>query len=183
MVTTSSWSPTRSRVSAVGVNASSSRTTRLTVGAARQPQLAQVDAVQPGARRHAYLQQVGAQLVQRGGVDLDLLDGSPADHAEPARHERQRRALQEGEHDDEHEHGVDSPARSARPRCSGMSASTIGTAPRSPDHDRNACSRHGTRNGAAAAIDRERPRGHQQHDHAGDQRGHDGVDAAATGEA
>ena len=28
----------------------------------------------------------------------------------------------------------------------------MGTAPRSPDHDRNACSRQGTRKGAAAAI-------------------------------
>ena len=28
----------------------------------------------------------------------------------------------------------------------------MGTAPRRPDQDRNACSRHGTRNGRAAAI-------------------------------
>ena len=33
------------------------------------------------------------------------------------------------------------------PAVSGTVASTTGTAPRSPAHDRNACSRHGTRNG------------------------------------
>ena len=107
VVTTSSWSRSRSRVSGVGVKASSSRTTRLTDGAAGQPQLAEVDPVQPGADGHADLQQVGAQLVQRRGVDLDLARlARPRDPEQPG-DPRQGGALQQGEHDHQHEHDVD----------------------------------------------------------------------------
>ena len=45
----------------------------------------------------------------------------------------------------------------------GTVASTTGTAPRSPAHDRNACSRHGNRNGVTDTSDRQRP-GHEQQD-------------------
>ena len=41
-------------------------------GVLGQPQLRQVDAVQPRAGRHGHLQQVGVQLVERRGLDLDV---------------------------------------------------------------------------------------------------------------
>ncbi len=38
------------------------------------------------------------------------------------------------------------------PWINGINANTIGTAPRSPDQERNACSRHGTLNGSEAST-------------------------------
>ena len=65
-----------------------------------------------------------------------------------------RGALHQGVDDDHHDDDVEQEQSecSARPVISGIIASTIGTAPRSPDQDRNACSRQGSRNGSAAAT-------------------------------
>ena len=143
-------------------------------GAARQPELAQVDPAQPGAHRHADLQQVRVQLVQRGGVDLDL-PGLARHHAQPARHERQRRALQESQDDDEHEDGVNQPLRVRRPLLQRHER----------QHDRHRTAQPGPRQECLLAPrhperrrrhdHRERPCGHHEDD-PGDQRGDDGVD-------
>ena len=62
----------------------------------------------------------------------------------------------EDHHQDEHD--VQQPVAVGTPRTIGKVASTIGTAPRSPAQERNACSRNGTRNGDERRDHRQRPR-------------------------
>ena len=59
---------------------------------------------------------------------------------------------------------------------SGIVASTIGTAPRSPAQDRKACSRSGTLNQTAETTDRHRP-GDEGEEQPGREGDHDGLQA------
>ena len=174
VVTTSSWSRSRSRVSGVGVKASSSRTTRLTVGAPRQPQLLEVDPLQPGADGHADLQEVGAQLVERRGVDLDLPRLARPRHPEQPGDPRQGGALQQREHDHQHEHDVDEGGRAGRAFGERDEGEHDGhrAAQARPGEERLLAPRHPERQGGRDHG--ERPGGQQQHG-ARDQGGHDGV--------
>ena len=72
VVTMSSWSPRRSGVSGEGTKPWSSRTTSVTFAPGRQPQLEHLDPVQLGPRPDLHLQQVGAHLLQRRRLHLDV---------------------------------------------------------------------------------------------------------------
>ena len=77
----------------------------------------------------------------------------------------QQRRLHQGEHHDQHDHDVEELVAPGVPAVRGIVVSTIGTAPRSPDQDRKACSRQGSRNGPSDDEHRQRPGDQQQGPH------------------
>ena len=77
-------------------------------------------------------------------VDVDRVD--LLGQAEAACDPGKRRRLDDREDDDEHEDEVEDPLGVGVPVVRGTVASTTGTAPRRPAHERKAWSRHDTRN-------------------------------------
>ena len=74
--TSRAWSPRISRVVSSGTKERPSRTISTTAASSGSRSSGQVDAVQPGARRHGHLHQVGVELVQRRGLDRDVARAS-----------------------------------------------------------------------------------------------------------
>ena len=113
-----------------------------------------------------------------GAASTSISCGSVGHHAQPPRHERQRRALQQRQHDDQHEHGVDEPLRVRRAllQRDERQHDRHRTAQPGPRQERLLAPRHPERR--RRRDHRQRPRGHDQHD-PGDERGDDGLDQPA----
>ena len=143
----------------------------------RQPQLADLDAVHQRLRRDRHLQQVGGDPLERRGLDVEVARLAAPGDAQHLGHQRQRRPGQQGVDHDEDEDDVEELGRHpSTPSASGIVASTIGTAPRSPAQERNASSRTGIGCTSAADHHRQRP-GHEGQD----QTGHDRDAARCAG--
>ena len=122
-------------------------------GAARQPQLAQVDPAAAGSRP-ARGPAAGRRPARRAARRRPRSRGARPPTTPSSRRDHDGSVVPCSRVSTTTSTNTASTSRCAfgAPSCSAMRASTIGTAPRRPDQDRNACSRHGTRNGSAAAI-------------------------------
>ena len=132
-------------------------------GVLGQPQLRQVDAVQPGARRHRHLHQVGVELVQRRGLDRRRRGASTAWRCPaggpPRAATSPARAVKTTTSTNTVSKMNVAPGTSA---VSGKVASTIGTAPRSPAQEMNTCWGHGNAEPGQAGDHRQRSGDQQQ---------------------
>ena len=143
VVTTSSWSPRRSRVSRARHHAPAVADdqghARPRPAAAARRRTRRAAATRPGS---ATCSRSASRSLQRRRLHLEVPRPRPARQPEPRASQRQRGALHQREDHHQHEDDVEAAASlRARRRVSGIVASTIGTAPRSPAQDRNACSR------------------------------------------
>ena len=131
-------------------------------GVLGQPELGQVDAVQPGPGGHGHLHEVGVELVQRRGLDDDVPRGQRGGDAEPAGHPGQRPALHQGEDDDEHEDGVEDDRRAGHVRGERERGQhdRDGAAQAGPGDERLLAPRHAEPH--QAGQHRQRPRHQQQ---------------------
>ena len=115
-------------------------------------------------RADRHLQQVGGDPLQRRRLDVEVARLEAPRHPQPRADPRQRRAGDQGVDHHHHEHDVEELARRrSTSSASGIVVSTIGTAPRSPAHDMNACSR------AASGAERQRAEHRQRPRHEGQQ--------------
>ena len=154
----------RSGVFGAGTKASPSRTTRrdgraAAAGAARTPRRRQ-----PGPSPTCTCSRSASSRVQRGRLDVEVT-APVAGRVTPSRRATQGRvgACTSVKTTTSTKTRSKSCRCPGRPAVSGTVARTIGTAPRSPAQDRNACSRHGTRNGSQRHEHRQRPGDQQQH--------------------
>ena len=151
------------RVWRAGTNPLSSRTTSVTFAPAGSRSSNSSTPCSWDARPDLHLQHVRAHLLQRGGLDVDV-DGERGS-ASPSRRATQGRvgACTMVKITTSTKTRSKSQSTPGVPAVRGTVASTTGTAPRSPAQDRNACSRHGTRNGVIDTSTDSGP-GQQQQD-------------------
>ena len=143
-VTTSTSSPCRRTVRRSGTSVFAVPHDERDRRAGRQPELADLDAVHQRLRRDRHLQQVGRDPLERGRLDVEVPRLAAPGDLEHLGRPRQRRPGQQGvDHDDARTRCRRAASAPSTSSASGMVASTIGTAPRSPAQERKASSRQG----------------------------------------